>query len=777
MPFKEKVPMAKEIKISEVKKQWNAYESYLIKTRYSVRNPKTGEPIENTYNDVINRIIKHLLDQKKSSVVSKNSSSHKDIEALVHLLQKRIIIPATPVLMSFGNPYTRRKGFFSCYPLGYVEDSMEGIRKICEKMEIIYMHGGGCGIDISKLRPKGSLVDNGQGISSGPIGFLYKFDAITGTTNQGGRRRGALLVQMNWDHPDIKDFIKSKAAVPEISELIYSLPKDIRPEQNPLLSNMNISVNVFGDFWKKDNLINLIATQMWRTGDPGLLFIDNMKSFSPFKSKDNPIFSNPCGEYLAPANTACNLITINLALLAQNAYNFETRTFNFKKFFTEILYAADKACILGNILIDSDEGYPTDEIKEATQHFRPVGIGITGFHTALIYAFNGDVKYGESPSIDFAEKIQSILTIGALARSAELAFKNKICYEWNEEYLNLHIKELKESLDSMDEEHKPTNIRDSINLIKKCALEFKGFYNAALTSQAPTGTTSAFAHVAGDTGIEPMFSINLKRKVKDFKEGWITVEIITEPLFELISKFEDIKDKVNDQLAHKISPEKQLTLMSAFQKFVHTGVSKTINVPYEITIEGIENLIKKAKKLRLKGFTVYRDGCRLDSIYVTQRSKADKKTLSEELPVIRSAKVYEVHGPVNAYVTTSFDEENRLREVFVNVGKAGTTLNSMFQAVGRLISVALRRYPDLADRFIETMEGIESGEFYTCNEYRAHSLPDMLAKIMRDALKATQKEKEELRKGSGDLCPNCGNLAMYRNGGCKTCDQCGYSTC
>ncbi len=770
--------MSNKKEVSEVREQWNVYETYLVRTRYSIRNPKTGEPLENSYNDVISRVIGYLLDQKNSSIVNKNSSSHEDIESLVSFLRKRIIIPATPVLMSFGNPYTRRKGFFSCYPLGYVEDSMEGIRKICEKMEIIYMHGGGCGIDISKLRPKGSLVDSGQGISSGPIGFLYKFDAITGTTNQGGRRRGALLVQMNWNHPDIKDFIKAKAAVPEISELIYSLPKEIRPEQNPLLSNMNISINVFGDFWKEDKLINLIATQMWRTGDPGLLFIDNMKSYSPFKSKDEPIFSNPCGEYLAPANTACNLITINLAVLAQSAYNFKTKTFDFKKFFTDILHAADKACILGNILIDSDEGYPINEIKEATQYFRPIGIGITGFHTALIYAFNGDVKYGDGPSIDFAERVQSILTIGALARSAELALKNKICYEWNGEYLNLHLKELKESLKSIEDEYTPTNLKTSIDLVEKCALELKGFYNAALTSQAPTGTTSAFAHVAGDTGIEPMFSINLKRKVRDFKEGWISVEVITQPLFELISKFEDVKDKVKDQLAHKISPEKQLTLMSAFQKFVHTGVSKTINVPYETTIEGIETLIKRAKDLRLKGFTVYRDGCRLDSIYVSQKPKFERKPLSEELPIIRPAKVYEVHGPVSAYVTTSFDEENRLREVFVNVGKAGTTLNSMFQAVGRLISVALRRYPDLVDRFIETMEGIESGEFYTCNEYRAHSLPDMLAKIMRDALKITQRDREEKKnKGSGDLCPNCGNLAMYRSGGCKTCDQCGYSTC
>ena len=154
---------------------------------------------------------------------------------------------------------------------------------------------------------------------------------------------------------------------------------------------------------------------------------------------------------------------------------------------------------------------------------------------------------------------------------------------------------------------------------------------------------------------------------------------------------------------------------------------------------------------------------------------------------MRAGRVYEIRGPVNAYVTTTYDELNRLREVFVSVGKAGTTLNSMFQAVGRLISVALRRHPDLAERFVKTLEGIESGEFYSCNNLRGRSLPDMIAQIMKHALATpvtTIPDKNNFdppntipKENGGDFCPGCGGLSLRRSGGCKQCSRCGYTTC
>jgi ribonucleotide reductase alpha subunit len=185
-----------EVEVMDRKKvlqNWKEFESYLIETRYAVRDPKTGEPVEKSWNDVCNRFEREL----KSEIECKNLIEDV-LEDLMLAIRNRYVIPATPFLMTFGNPYTRRKGYFSCYPLGYVEDSMEGIYKTCEYLRDVYICGGGAGIDVSKLRPKNSPVDEKQGISSGPVGFLPLFDAVTATTNQGGRRRGALLVQMHW---------------------------------------------------------------------------------------------------------------------------------------------------------------------------------------------------------------------------------------------------------------------------------------------------------------------------------------------------------------------------------------------------------------------------------------------------------------------------------------------------------------------------------------------------------------------------------------------------
>jgi ribosomal protein S27AE len=160
------------------------------------------------------------------------------------------------------------------------------------------------------------------------------------------------------------------------------------------------------------------------------------------------------------------------------------------------------------------------------------------------------------------------------------------------------------------------------------------------------------------------------------------------------------------------------------------------------------------------------------------QKKAKVKGKEVELSSVREGYVYEIEGTVKAYITTSFDEEGNLREVFVNVGKAGTTLNSMFQAVGRIISVGLRHDASLAEKFIKTLKGIEMGEFYKCGELKAKGLPDMIAKVMEDAIKRKRGEVNgDNERRIGDLCPQCGGLALVREGNCMSCERCGFTTC
>lgn len=802
--------------LEAIKNNWITFENYLIETRYSVRLPKDGTPLEKTWEDIVNRIKREISSYFTNSKNLNENTKHIEphMSAFINALKDKYIVPASPVLMTFGNPYTKRKGYFSCYPLGYVDDNFEDIYNTCRKMKEIYVRGGGVGLDLSKLRPKNSPVDSHQGIASGPVGFLPLFDAVTGTTNQGGRRRGALLIQLHYTHPDIKQFIKAKSAVPAISQVIYSLPEAERIDIP--LQNMNISVVVDNNFFSNEEhvpLLDLIAEQAWKSGDPGLLFIDNMKTFSPFNPEEygeehNPGFSNPCGEYLAPAHTACNLISINIAKIARDCFDPINKNFDFNVFFKKVAYYAELATYFANHLIFRDEGYPLKEIRIKTQQVRPVGVGMTGFHTALLIAFYGNSIYGDDTAIDFAQKTQASLTIGTLKASSDLAVKTKIIYKWNQDYLKLHLTELKEIVSKLP-------LKEEFDFIENTAKTYGGFFNSITTSQPPTGSVSQFAYVGGDTGIEPMFAIELKRRVRDFYSNqWKTVELTTLYIADLLED-KDFRKKVENQIAHNISPDAQLKMCEAFQKFIHTGISKTVNVPRSTTIDDIKNLIFKSKEMRLKGFTVFRDGCREDTVYVTtaqvtsvsstsdqtiqsaQQVKNTKETQTKnseevkDLLPIRQGYVHEVKGPVNAYIIVSKDEEERIREVFISVGKAGTTLNGMFQGLGRVMSVALRKHPDLIEEFIHTLLGIETGEFYSCNGISGKSLPDMIAKILnfhhnnnyRGEFTKNQVYNNNSAKSlnnfnsKGDLCPICGKLSFARSGNCKTCLNCGYTTC
>jgi ribonucleoside-diphosphate reductase alpha chain len=768
--------------VGEVVKAWAEFEKYLVETRYAVRDPRTGEPLEHSWKNVVKRISWYLLSGYVHRALGKfcyaECKREELLNEVIKAIKERLVIPATPALMTFGNQYTRRKGYFSCYPLGYVPDTMDGIYEVCNKMREIYVRGGGCGIDVSKLRPKNSAVDNGQGIASGPVGFLPLFDAVTGTTNQGGRRRGALLVQMHWRHPDIRRFVKAKKAVPALSKVIWSLSEDERIDVP--LSNMNISVVVDEDFFREGReLYDEIAESMWASGDPGLLFLHNMLRYSPFNwredERDYPGFSNPCGEYLAPANTACNLVTVNVAKIAREALD-SGGEFDFRKFYRRVFDMAYLACVWGTVMLFMDEGYPFEEIREATQRVRPVGVGMTGFHTALLLAYDGHVRYGyDEEALQFAENVQVALTLGTLKWSADLVEWTGQVYKWDRDYLEMHLDELREVVFGRD-----LPFEREVNYVTAVGRVKGGFFHSVTTSQPPTGSVSMFARVGGDTGIEPMFEIELIRRVKDFYTGeWKEVRLVTEYLADRLED-KEFRKRVERQLVHEVKPLQQLEMLARFQRFVHTGISKTVNCPRETTVEEIKELIERSVQYRLKGFTVFRDGCREDVVYVKERKEEVKKG-GVGLGNVRDAYVYEVEGTVKAYITMSFDEEGNLREVFVNVGKAGTTLNSMFQAVGRIISVGLRHDASLAEKFIKTLKGIEMGEFYWCGELRAKGLPDMIAKVMEDAIRRKGGEvvvsRREGSKRVKDLCSQCGELAVVREGNCMVCENCGFTTC
>ena len=258
------------ISYDEALEEWERFENYLIQARYSVRDPKTGKPKEADFAKVMLRV-----------------SSQFDHPEVAKALSLGRIITATPFLMNGGNPHTSRKGCYSCYPLGDVDDSTSAIFDMERDLVSIFQHAGGGGIDVSNLRAKGSIVDSGQGTASGPVSFAKGFSHLSARISQGGKRRGALMIQANYDIEDVMDFITFKG-------------------DNPgKYTGCNVSLNVTDDkFWKNEELLQTIAEYIWKSGDPGLLFTQKSIANTPVMAKHNPVFSNPCGEYLSTKDTA-----------------------------------------------------------------------------------------------------------------------------------------------------------------------------------------------------------------------------------------------------------------------------------------------------------------------------------------------------------------------------------------------------------------------------------------------------------------------------------------
>ncbi|MDR0548582.1 MAG: hypothetical protein LBI10_04115 [Deltaproteobacteria bacterium] len=783
--------------VLEVENAWRTLDEYLTSSRYAVRQPLTGENLEANYQAIIEGRIVPKLFEAKSPL-----ASPAELNALAEGLKARTLIPASPMLMSFGNPYTRRTGYFSCYPLGWVGDSLAEIEAIRQKMRTIYMAGGGAGIDVSLLRPKGSPVDGGQGVASGPVGFLPDFDSVTGTTNQGGRRRGALLVQLDWNHQDIREFVESKNFNAKLNKFIQTLPPEERPAQSPLLSNMNISVNVFGDFWQRPDLIRLIASGMWATGDPGLLFVDNMLKYSPLREEDEPRFSNPCGEYLASAGTACNLVTVNAARLARLAYNrlikegLKPQDPNWPRRFQEdfwgrLMETASLACLLGNLILTFDEGYPLEEIRLKTQAKKPVGVGLSGFHTALLLAFWGREAYGSVGAVDFAKQTQAALTLGTLSFSAGLTKLTGEAYV-NAPYWTTHLEELSQTF---AEAGFKSQVEAKLALLKQTVEDKGGFYNCLTTSQAPTGSVSVFLRNI-DTGIEPFFSLSVDRRVRDSRENWVNFTLKPLELADLFLDYPDFYERAKAQTALRLTPKEQLAMLAAFQRHNHTGVSKTINLPAEVTVEDIEDLIIESRDLRLKGFTVYRDTSLTGVITASPPPQAEAtkaatpSLLYEDMEIgdgDREARTFTAKSEsLSAHITLTNDPQNNIREVFVAAGDVGADINAIFTAFGMILSVALRRCPALFQPLVNVLLKIKMDQRVVIKTKMSqspvvgHSLPQAIGKLMlarKNYLNNCSGLDASSPQGQCDICPECHELTLRREGSCRKCSNCGYSTC
>jgi ribonucleoside-diphosphate reductase alpha chain len=311
-----------------------------------------------------------------------------------------------------------------------------------------------------------------------------------------------------------------------------------------------------------------------------------------------------------------------------------------------------------------------------------------------------------------------------------------------------------------------------------------GFYNCLTTSQAPTGSVSVFLRNI-DTGIEPFFALNTQRQVRDAEHGWITCNLRPMELNDLFITHPDLLERTEAQTALKLSPQQQINMLASFQYHNHTGVSKTINVPAETTPEEIEELIYLSRDLRLKGFTVYRDSS-LQGI-ITVGDQKVKKYTDEDSGVAneRESRTYTARGHnLKAHITLTNDSKNNIREVFVTAGDVGADINALFAAFGMILSTSLKCEPELFKSLVNSLRKVRMGErikLITENGETiiGNSLPHIIGEVLQKRKNFLDQGnvKEEVKLSSFDLCPDCQSLTLKRDGSCRKCTNCGFTTC
>ncbi|MEM2635125.1 MAG: vitamin B12-dependent ribonucleotide reductase, partial [Nitrososphaerales archaeon] len=505
-------------------------------------------------------------------------------EEFYRVMRNLEFIPNSPTLMNAG---TEIGQLSACFVLP-VEDSIKGIFDAIKYMALIHQSGGGTGFSFSNIRPRGDIVKSTRGVASGPVSFMRIFDAATEVIKQGGKRRGANMAVLSVDHPDIIEFITAKSRV-------------------GVLNNFNISVAVTDEFMEKvfkgedynlinprnkevvgklnaNEVFNLMATMAWATGDPGIIFIDEINRHNPTPSLGRIESTNPCGEQPLLPYESCNLGSINLAKMVKYGKLDWDRLRDVVRIGVRML----------DDVIDVNK-YPLPQIEEITKGNRKIGLGVMGFADMLIQL---GVKYDSNEGLEWAERVMKFISDEARKISVELA----------------------------EEKGSFPNFEKSIWKEKG----YKAMRNATLTTIAPTGSISI---IAGCTsGIEPIFAISFIRNVL---EGTKLLEV--NPYFEAIAKergfyseelmreiakkgsIQDIKGIPDDVknlfvTAFDIAPEWHVKMQAAFQKYVDNAVSKTVNLPREASIEDVKRIFILAYKLKCKGITVYRYGSKPEQV-------------------------------------------------------------------------------------------------------------------------------------------------------------------
>lgn len=789
---------------------------------------RSGEVVQSTVEKLtltIEKTPEEMWDRLAAAMASVEPTPEKQnewTEKFRYILDDWKLVPGGRIAAGAGA--SEELTLFNCYVIPSPKDSRGGIMETLSEMTEIMARGGGVGINLSSLRPRRAIVRGVNGSSSGAVSWGGLFSYTTGLIEQGGSRRGALMLMMNDWHPDVVDFITVKQTMGQVTNanlsvcVSNSFMKAVKEDLDWELVFPDTSDPEYDELWDGDldkwkqagkavipyrtvkarEIWHTIIESAWKSAEPGVVFMEYYNQMSNSWYFNPIICTNPCGEQGLPAWGVCNLSALNLSKF----YDEEKHDVAWDELSTVTRYAVR---FLDNVIDKTP--YHFEENKENQQNERRVGLGSMGLAELMIKL---GIRYGSPESLEFLDKLFGFIARESYLASAEIAGEKGAFPAFETEpYLQSgFMKNMLEVYPEVGE-----------------AIRRQGMRNVTVITQAPTGSTGTM--VGTSTGIEPYFAFKYFRQSRlGFDEQFVPIAqewMDAHPGQELPDYFITAMD---------LSAEDHIRAQAAIQRWVDSSISKTANCPNDFTVEETKRLYELAFDLGCKGVTIYRDGSRDVQVLSTDKGDNTEEAQTEaaapaeeaaEAPAVPAATLaaapnpagsnvykrrpqvlrgatYKVNTPFGmAYITIN-DMNGIPGEIFLNVGKAGSDVFAMAEALGRVCSLFLR-YGDHGNKvelLIKHLKGIGGSGAIGFGANRVESIADAVAKALeihqQEALglgaetdpapiAATIEAPVIGLKESGsasasrDLCPSCGTASLLNVEGCKTCANCGYSRC
>jgi ribonucleoside-diphosphate reductase alpha chain len=821
----------------------------VLQRRYLTKDD-TGRPTEDA-SDLFWRVARTIAAPDLAYGASEGA-----VEALAEefyrLMAERKWMPNSPTLMNAGRPLGQLSACFVLPVADALSDGQSGIYDTLRAMALVHQSGGGTGFAFSRLRPKNDVVRSSMGVASGPVSFMRLYDASTDVVKQGGTRRGANMGILRVDHPDILEFVSCKDDTTQITNFNISVAVTdafmaaVREGKPYDLVHPRTGA-VVGQLDARDVFARVVRGA-WKTGEPGVFFIDRANHYNPVPHLGAYEATNPCGEQPLLPYDVCNLGSINLGLFVQNG----------EVDWEDLRHTVHLCAHFLDNVIDANR-YPLPEIDDLAKRIRRVGLGVMGWADMLVRL---GVPYDSAEAVEFGRQMMRFVDEEAKVASEKLAESRGVFAEWER---SIWGPDASCARDVAGERLRP----------------MRRLRNCNLTTVAPTGTISIIAGCS--SGIEPLFAVAFLRNQagtlmtdanEDFvriarEGGWYSDALMQRVAEEGHIHFPEVPERIQRTFvtAHDVTPEWHIRMQAAFQEFTDSAISKTCNFPQAATEEDVRKIYELAYELSCKGVTVYRDGSREMQVlstgktakdvaqkgtpapassaamdggepYAAERELADARGQIAELeaeldrvrrqlhdaeaenaqrrmkrsrPDLLRGMTRRIETPLGtAYVTITEDERAQPFEVFISLGKAGAPLMADVEAIGRLISLALRSGVPMAE-IHRQLRGISSDRVIGLGPNKVMSVPDAIGiaiekwiqekheGVQQDLLSAApphtlaprpvtarpSADEHELaaleghRPEEGILvgaCPDCGSQLEFAEG-CMKCHVCGYSEC